>query len=304
MAGEMHDVLVVIVAYNSSHVLDGLLDSIPPALGPLTAEVVVVDNGSTDDTVARLENRTDLRLVRSTNLGYAGGINLGVEQGGPSRAILILNPDLRMSPGCVPALMKSLFEQPDTGVVAPLVREPDGRIALSLRREPTLLRAAGLDGTGLPVFGEYVRDPAAYRTAGTVDWALGAALIISRDCFQAIGGWDASFFLYSEETDFCLRARDHGYLTRFDPTAEVTHIGGQSGQNNQTHAMQIINRVRLYRRRHGAPASFGYYLLTIASEITWAVRPGRTNSRFAVAALLRPSLRPAQLGLSGRLIPR
>jgi N-acetylglucosaminyl-diphospho-decaprenol L-rhamnosyltransferase len=134
--------------------------------------------------------------------------------------------------------------------------------------------------------------------------ALGAALIVSRDCFAAIDGWDASFFLYSEETDFCLRARDHGYLTRFDPAAEVTHIGGQSGQNDATHAMQIINRVRLYRRRHGAVPSFVYYLLTIASEITWAIRPGRTNSRFAVKALLRPSLRPAQLGLSQHLVPR
>jgi GT2 family glycosyltransferase len=136
-----------------------------------------------------------------------------------------------------------------------------------------------------------------------VDWALGAVLLMSRSCFDAVGGWDESFFLYSEETDLSLRARALGLLTRYEPRSVAVHIGGASGRNNSTHAMQIINRVRLYRRRNGPIASWCYYWLTIASEFSWAMR-GHRQSRFAIAALLRPSLRPAELRCSDRVLPR
>jgi GT2 family glycosyltransferase len=135
-----------------------------------------------------------------------------------------------------------------------------------------------------------------------VDWALGAVLLMSRKCFDALGGWDESYFLYSEETDLSLRARDIGLLTRFEPNSVAIHIGGQSGRNNKTHAMQIVNRVRLYRRRNGVLASWCYYWLTVASELSWVAR-GHQQSRFAIAALLRPSLRPAELRCSDRLLP-
>jgi N-acetylglucosaminyl-diphospho-decaprenol L-rhamnosyltransferase len=125
---------------------------------------------------------------------------------------------------------------------------------------------------------------------------------MSRTCFDAVGGWDESFFLYSEETDLSLRAADIGMLTRYEPRSVAVHIGGQSGQNNATHSMMIINRVRLYRRRHGLVASWCYYILTVLSELSWYAR-GHPQSRFAVVTLLRPSLRPVQLRLGDRVMP-
>ena len=126
---------------------------------------------------------------------------------------------------------------------------------------------------------------------------------MSRACFDAVDGWDESYFLYSEETDLCLRARELGLLTRYEPRSVVVHIGGQSGRNDKTHAMQIINRVRLYRRRNGTLASWCYYWLTIASELSWLAR-GYSQSWFAILNLLRPSLRPPELGCSQGLMPR
>jgi GT2 family glycosyltransferase len=126
---------------------------------------------------------------------------------------------------------------------------------------------------------------------------------MSRICFDLLGGWDESFFLYSEETDLCLRARDAGLLTRYEPRSVAVHIGGGSGRSDATHAMQVVNRVRLYRRRHTALQSWLYYCLIIAAELAHAAR-GEHTSRFAVAALLKPSLRPAELGCSDRLVPR
>jgi N-acetylglucosaminyl-diphospho-decaprenol L-rhamnosyltransferase len=296
------DVAVVIVTYNSAHVVAGLLDSLPDALGGLAADVVVIDNGSADTTADVLAARADCRLVRAANGGYAAGINRGVREAISAEAILILNPDVRMHKGSVAPLLAAL-QEPGVGIVAPQVRSADGHLELSLRREPTLLRAIGLTRTRLAAFSEYVHSPAAYARPGTADWALGAVLLVSRKCYDTLGGWDESYFLYSEETDFALRARQAGLLTRYEPASVATHIGGQSGRDHRTHAMQVINRVRLYRRRHGALASWCYYGLAVASQLTRVPR-GHPESWFAVRALLMPALRPGELGCARRRMPR
>jgi N-acetylglucosaminyl-diphospho-decaprenol L-rhamnosyltransferase len=296
------DLDVVIVTYNSVHVVGDLLDSLPAALDGLTADVIVVDNGSTDGTAEFVAIREGCRLVRSSNVGYAGGINRGVREAIPAEAILILNPDVRLQEKSVPLLLEAL-QEPNVGIVAPQIRSPQGALDLSLRREPSLLRTIGLTRTGLPIFSEYVTKPEDYARPRVVDWALGAVLLISRKCYDALDGWDESYFLYSEETDLSLRARDIGILTRYEPRSVAVHIGGQSGHNNKTHSMQTINCVRLYRRRHGRLASWCYYWLTVASEFSWVLR-GHRESWSAVLAVLFPSRRPTELGCSDRFMPR
>jgi N-acetylglucosaminyl-diphospho-decaprenol L-rhamnosyltransferase len=296
------DLVVVIVAHNSAHVLGDLLDSLPAALGDLEADVVVVDNASTDGTADLAAARGDCHLVRSANTGYAGGINRGVREFPTASAILALNPDVVMAEKSIPPLIEALSE-PGIGIVAPQIRSPAGELEFSLRREPTLLRAIGLTKTRLPVFSEYVSPSSAYLAPRTVDWAVGAVLAMSRACYEALGGWDESYFLYSEEVDFSLRGRDAGWLTRYEPGSAAIHIGGQSGRNSATNAMQVINRVRLYRRRHPGPASWCYFALSVASELSKIAR-GHPQSRAAVLALLRPRRRPACLNCSDRLVPR
>jgi Predicted glycosyltransferases len=295
------DLGIVVVTYNSEHVVSGLLDSLTAGLAGVEADVIVVDNDSIDGTVTLLECRDNVVVLRSENHGYAAGINRGVAELPDAKAILVLNPDVRLAPGAVPALLESL-QLPNTGIVAPRVVDGHGALHRSMRREPTLGRALGLGRTGIPWLSEYVSEADAYAQPQVADWALGAALLISRHCFDALGGWDESFFLYSEETDFCLRARDMGLLTRYTPAAEVMHIGGQSGQSSYTHAMQIVNRVRLFRRRHNAIASFSYFLLAVASELSWVVR-GNHRSIEAIRALLNPSRRAAVLKSSNSFIP-
>lgn len=296
------DVAIVIVTYNSVHVVGDLLDSLPAALDGWAADVVVVDNSSADGTAEFIAARDDCRLVRSANTGYAGGINRGVREAMSAEAILVLNPDVQLRAKAVPALLAAL-QEPNVGIAAPQVRSPSGGLELSLRREPTLLRALGLTRTGLAVFSEYVSRPSDYAGPRTADWALGAVLAISRKCWDVLGGWDETYFLYSEETDFALRARDAGLLTRYQPEAVAVHIGGQSGRSHATYAMQVLNRVRLYRRRHGAFASWLYYLLILANELSRAPR-GHRESWAAATALLRPARRPSELGCSDRLMPR
>ena len=294
----MGEVAIVVVTYNSEACIGDLLDSLD---GSGAGAIVVVDNGSSDATVQVVEAHPEVRLVRSTNVGYAGGINRGVREVPDADAYLILNPDLVVRPGLVAPLSAAL-DDPDVGIVVPLVLTSDGRRQDSLRREPTLLRALGLNRTGIPLLSEYVMGDDAYRGAHDADWALGAALMFSRACYDAVGGWDESYFLYSEETEFCLSARDSGWRTRLVPEAVVIHHEGGSGRSDATHVMQIVNKVRLYARRHSRLAGYAYLAVTVLSELTWVAR-GHTQSRASIRGLLRPSTRPPELGCSQSVLP-
>ncbi|MFZ1617060.1 MAG: glycosyltransferase family 2 protein [Flavobacteriales bacterium] len=293
---------VIIVTHNSADSIERCLASLTAAMDDLTYEVVVVDNGSADgtaDLVARLPNPPV--LLRSANVGYAAGINAGVALAA-GEFFLILNPDTECELRAIPPLLAALRE-PCTGVAVPQLLDADGSWTPSLRREPTIRRALGLTRTRLPVFSEYVQEREAYVKSTTCDWAVGAALLVSRRCHEAVGGWDESYFLYSEETEFCRRARDLGLVVRFTPSSRIRHVGGGSGRNAWTHSIQVVNRVRYYARRHRLPLTLAYYALNVGGEAVRGLR-GNGESRAATIALLRPRSRPTELGLPSAVIPR
>jgi GT2 family glycosyltransferase len=296
------DVAAVVVTYNSEEHVDQLLDSIPAAVAGLSYSVVVVDNGSVDGTLARLDQRSDCEVIRSTNRGYAAGINTAVAASPDAEAILILNPDATLDPDCVPRML-DVLRKPGNGIVAPRTREADGRLSPTLRRGPTMGRVGGLSFTGLPRFTERIEDPREYLTEHEVEWAVGAILLVREECFRAMRGLDESYFLYSEETDLSLRAKDAGWATVYTPDAGAVHIGGGSGESSTTHTMKILNRVRLYRRRRGAFLASIYFGLTVLVEVRRAIL-GHDKSWPTTRALLQPSRRPPALGASRTLIPR
>ena len=140
--------------------------------------------------------------------------------------------------------------------------------------------------------GETIADPSAYARPATVDWASGAALCVSRECAEAVGAWDESYFLYSEELDFQLRARDAGFTIRFEPSAVVTHIEGASHVSAELWTILTLNRVRFYRHRHGRWNTAAYRGAVMLNEGLRAAT-GRTVHRAALAALLRSEDRSA-----------
>lgn len=302
MSTVTRDVAAVVVTYNSEDHVARLLDSLKAAMGSLAYSVVVVDNGSTDGTLKILEARPDCVVVRSTNIGYAAGVNRAVRASPPARSILILNPDATLDRGSVPALL-GVLRAPGVGVVAPRTREADGSLSPTLRRRPTLARVGGLSFTGHPVFAERIEDPTEYLTEHEVDWAVGAVLLVDRECYDRLSGMDESYFLYSEETDFSLRAKDAGWATVYTPAAGAMHVGGGSGESATTHTMKQINRIRLYRRRGGTLRASIYFAATVLLEVRRGLL-GHDRSWPTVRALLRPSVRPPLLGASDSLLPR
>lgn len=297
-----NDVAVTVVTYNSECHVGDLLDSIPAAMAGLSYSVVVVDNGSSDRTLNILGARADCLTVQSTNTGYASGINRAVAASPPASSILVLNPDASLDPNSVPRML-DVLRRGRVGVVAPRIREADGSLSPTLRRGPTMGRVGGLSFTGLPAFTERIEDPSEYNFEHEVEWAVGAVLLVAADCYEALAGMDESYFLYSEETDFSLRAKDAGWTTVYTPSAGAMHVGGGSGESATTHTMKIVNRVRLYRRRMGTIPASVYFGLTVLTELRRAVL-GHDKSWPTLRALVRPSARPAPLRASDGLLPR
>jgi len=295
-------VAVVVVTYNSATHVNALLDSLPRALSGLTYSVVVVDNGSTDATAELVSNRTDCELIECENDGFAAGVNRGVRSSLPSKTVLILNPDVTLDAGSVPVMLEVL-ERREAGVVVPRLRTSSGQLFPSLRRAPTLLRVGGLSFTGLATFAERIDNPSFYKDEHPVAWATGAVMLFDAICYKELGGLDESYFLYSEETDFCLRASDAGWPTIYTPEAGAMHVGGGSGRSARTHTMQMINRVRLYRRRAGPVRARLYLAGAVVVELRRALLGNRASLATA-RALVSPTARPPELSASDTLVPR
>jgi GT2 family glycosyltransferase/glycosyltransferase involved in cell wall biosynthesis len=283
---------VVIVTYSSGQVIEGCLRSLDAALaGAGPARVVVVDNASADDTVERVREAAPEAEVIQTgrNAGFAAGVNAGIAAA-DGCDVLVLNPDIRLAPGSV-LLLRQALAVPGTGIAAPHLTAETGELHLSLRRRPTVLRALGealLGGHRAGRFhplGELVVEPAAYGRPHTVDWVTGAAWMVSRACLDALGPLDERYFLYSEETEYMLRAGEAGFAVRYEPRAVAVHLGGEQSTSSRLWALSAANRVRMHRERYGRPRGQLMRLAVGLNELVRAVARGGAGGRRHRAAL-------------------
>jgi GT2 family glycosyltransferase len=295
--GRAPKLAIVIVTYNSAPVLAGLLDSIPSGLeGIRSREVVVVDNDSHDGSAGIAEaHPVGARVIRmGRNAGYAAGINAASETIAADMDILILNPDIRLQQGCGLWLSRQLSD-PSVGIAVPQMLNEDETVAKSIRKGPTIITiwADALLGAKLAArigLSEIVADPGLYRSGGAVEWATGAALAISARARRAVGPWDESFFLYSEEVDYMERVRRTGLKVVYEVNARVVHFGGEYHENTFLSALMTANRIRYYRRHHGPLATMVFRLgIIIGETMRFTLGPGH---RAALRAAMSPTARP------------
>ena len=295
-------VAVVVVSFNSSPVLSGLVESLGAGMAGVPYELVVADNASTDGSVGLVRRIAPAATVveMGRNAGYAAGINAAVSAAGPHTAVLALNPDVRLAPGCVPTLLAALRE-PGVGIAVPRLLDARGGVIESMRRAPTLVRAfadavIGADRAGrIGELGEVVTDERRYECSADAEWAEGSTQLIGTECWDRCGGWDESFFLYSEEADFHLRAGDEGLRVRYVPEATATHLEGDSATSPRLWALLVANRLMFFRRRNALAASAFFWLALVMREGTRALL-GSATSRAAVRVLFRPEMLRAPRG--------
>ena len=286
------DLAVLIVSYQSAVDLRDLFDSLRAEAVGRRIRVVVADNASTDGSVEIARAQGDVVVVETGgNLGYAGGLNAAMSHAGEAPAILVLNPDLVLEPGCIAAL-ENRMRVSRAGIVVPRILDGVGTLSGSLRREPGVIRAFGdaLLGSrwlSRPEWlSESVRSERAYVSPRRIDWATGAAMLIDRTAWDAVGQWDERFFLYSEETDFFHRARRQGFDVWFEPAATVRHREGGSGSSDELVALLRVNQVR-YVEKHRPRRAWLHRALLVAHE---ELRRDDPTHTFARRALRRRAL--------------
>lgn len=283
-------VCVIVVTYNSAGEIAELLDSLPAASPDLHIQTLVVDNASTDDTEDIVRARTDVLLIDSGgNLGFAGGVNIGrAHVPDDIDAIAILNPDLVLGEGSLSRLAEALSD-PGVGVSVPRIVGVDGVPFYSLRRRPRLVGALGeaLFGNTMPrrprLLSDTLRRDDDYLEDRDVEWASGAAWMIARDCDLAVGPWDESFFLYSEETDYARRVRRAGFAIRYVAGSSVRHVGGASGSSTALQMLQAVNRIREYEKTHSRAATLAFRAVVSLQHMA---RGGRAADRAILKTVL------------------
>lgn len=218
----------VVVTYDAMPWLEQCLD------GVAGIQTVVVDNGSSDGTVAFVRARfPDVTLVETDNRGLAAGWNRGLRETDAELA-LVLNADAWPTRGSLEALAAAAGRHPAAAVVAPRLLNPDGTLQRSVRGFPTAWRIA-TEYLYLRKLGPRTRALNAFYGGGfahdeerAVDWVMGACMLVRRAALAEVGPFDERFFLFSEEVDWMRRAHDRGWSVVFTPSAECVHVGGAS----------------------------------------------------------------------------
>jgi N-acetylglucosaminyl-diphospho-decaprenol L-rhamnosyltransferase len=222
----------VVVNYESGALLLECVHSVlaDDSAGPV--ELVVVDNGSSDGSVAAVRAAApSVRVVTSPgNVGYARGANLGIATTS-APIVAVCNPDVTVEPGTAAALVERIEHEPALGAVGPRIRNPDGSDYPSARTNPSVPVAIGHGLLGLwwpsnPATTRYRQLDAEPSVPRSVDWLSGSAIWLRRRALDEIGGWDERYFMYMEDLDLCWRLRGAGWDIEYEPAGRVVHVQG------------------------------------------------------------------------------
>jgi hypothetical protein len=251
---------VVIVSWNVRALLQRALTSTRRSWGARDdLELIVVDNGSTDGSVAMLQQAFPAveLITNTTNRGFSSANNQGLARASGDY-LLLLNPDTEIVDDALPRMVEYMERHPRVGMLGPQLRFPEGDVQSSRRRFPTLpilfLESTWLQGL-LPrrrLARYYVQDRPDDQTQ-PVDWITGAAMLTRRPVLEAVGGLDERFFMYSEELDWCRRVKDAGWEIHYYPKAQIIHYEGKSSEQvvPARHVYFQSSKVQYARKYHG-----------------------------------------------------
>lgn len=258
----MTDLSIIIVSWNVSKLLSACLDSIDPnddkAKKP-RVEIIVVDSGSSDDTIHILRTRyPQVQLLpQAENIGFTRGNNIGMAAA-QGRYILLLNPDTEIIGDALAQMVAYMDAHPDVGILGPHTLNTDGTTQSTRRHFPTAA-VAFFESTWLQAFApaslldhyymKHMRDDSVFD----VDWVQGSALLARRAVYEQIGGLDEGYVMYSEELDWCKRAKLAGWRVVYLGSVQITHHGGKSTEQvvARRHIHFQESKLRYFRKYHG-----------------------------------------------------
>ena len=313
------DLSVIIVSWNVRDLLRDCLHSICE-YPSLSLETIVIDNASGDGSAAMVaEEFPGVHLIANAgNAGFTVANNQGLELS-RGRYVLFLNPDTRVIGDALATMVAYMDAHEAVGALGPQLRYGDGSLQSSRRRFPGLATAL-FESTPLAWHWPEARNPWARRyhmddvpvplaggqdgEAQEVDWVVGAALLARRAVIDRIGGFDEGYFMYSEELDWCRRAKQAGWQIVYLPPALIVHYEGKSSEQSVAarHIRFHASRVRYFRKYCG-PLAAGFLRLAVltmfaaewlleATKRLFGSKPGLRQERMAAyRQLLKSGLR-------------
>ena len=254
---------VVVVSYNTVHLLDQMFAALNAARGKLQLQIIVVDNASRDGSAAFLRTKyPDIELIEnSVNVGFGRANNQAISRA-TGRYILLLNTDAFVAPDTLSKTIEYMDGHLRYGVLGVKLVGPDGSLQPCCRYFPTPWNVF-LKSTGLEILSPNTRlvDDMSWGhdSVRECDWVPGCFYLIRRQVIEHVGLFDPIYFVYYEEVDHCRRVRDAGWRVVYFPFTQVVHIGGESAQSagsltdsgRQVSALQIESELLYFRKHFG-----------------------------------------------------
>jgi len=254
----MNDCLlsVIIINYNTCAMTLECLHTLYADIEGISAEVWVVDNASVDGSLgAILSMFPAVKVIaNSENRGFGAANNQAMREA-TGEFFLLLNSDAFPKQGAIEQLVNYLQGQKQVGVVGPRLLNADGSLQRSCYRLPSPFRAWMENLWISPLLhrqafcDDYARWT--HDQEREVEFVIGACMLVRREVFEQVGGFDEKFFMYAEESDWQRRMQDTGWRVKFLPAAEVTHLGGASGAKEKAKINRyFFDSLDYYTRKH------------------------------------------------------
>jgi N-acetylglucosaminyl-diphospho-decaprenol L-rhamnosyltransferase len=282
-AGTRPDITVIVVNYNTAHLLGRMFAALEAGCGDLKVQVIVVDNASRDNSVEVLRKlHPDAELITNTvNVGFARANNQAISRA-RGRYVLLLNTDAFVSPDTLPKTVTFMDAHSRYGVLGVKLVGDDDLLQPSCRYFPTPWNVF-LSSTGLQRYFPRTRlvddmdwDHASVRQC---DWVPGCYYLVRREVIDRIGLFDPRFFLYCEEVDHCRTVSSAGWGVVYYPFSQVVHLGGQSAEmattldpvSRQISQLQIESELLYFRKHHGV---VGVLAAVVLAGLADAIKAG------------------------------
>ncbi len=252
---------IIVVTWNTASTTLSCIKSIKRHLSGFNYEIIVVDNGSTDNTLSLIKTEKNLKIVKNkTNLGFGKGNNLGAKIA-KGKYLLFLNSDMEIPDDKLIDMYKYLGQNPNIGIIAPKFLNSDLSEQGSVWPPQTLLKAFKEFWLGQRLYSKFVPQSTQPIEVFSVS---GGAIMIKRSLFETVGSWDTRYFMYFEDLELCRQIKNLGFKIYYYPDCKVIHRHGASGKSLVDPANQWRRLIPGSKIYHGL---LKHYLLFL---ITWS----------------------------------
>lgn len=292
------DLSIIIVSYNTKKITLECVKSVIQYTKEVSFEIIIIDNNSSDESVSAIAklNNSKIKIIQNTeNKGFGRANNQGIKEA-KGRYVLFLNSDTLLEGTVLDRMIMWMDERPDIGISSCKLLNKDHSVQGTGGYFPTLPRVfSWMTIQDLPFVDSiikpfhpmkeksFIKGDTFYTSPKELDWVTGAFMLVRSEVFDSVSGFDNDYFMYTEEVDFCYRAKKKNWKVYYNPKWSIIHYGGASGTVEKSIA-QEFEGVKLFYQKHYSRLSYTLlrYLLMIGALgriIVFGLKDGSSSAR-------------------------